>query len=188
MRGGVHCCSVYLKDSEGASETNLQLLQEIAIFLSCLKGPWIIGGDWNMSPQILESTNFTAMVRGVIVAPAAPTCNGAVYDYFVISEGLQPCVAGVARVDDAGLNPHWPARIYLRSDARRHLVRQLVRPRKIPGQLPDGPLPPAPDYTEATPSHVNEYEITRKVREINNVPVQGLEKCWHLQIEIGCSL
>ena len=43
LRGGLHCCSIYLKDSEGASETNMHLLHEAATFLSCLKGPWIIG-------------------------------------------------------------------------------------------------------------------------------------------------
>ena len=103
LRGGLHCCSIYLKDSEGASETNLNLLQEVAIFLSCLRGPWIVGGDWNMSPAVLASTQFLSMVRGVIVAPTAPTCNNSVYDYFVVSEGLLPSVAGVARVDDVGL-------------------------------------------------------------------------------------
>ena len=45
LRGGFHCASIYLKDSEGPSERNLKFLQEVAIFLSCLKGPWIIGGD-----------------------------------------------------------------------------------------------------------------------------------------------
>ena len=37
LRGGIHCCSIYLKDSEGASETNLNLLQEVAAFISCLR-------------------------------------------------------------------------------------------------------------------------------------------------------
>ena len=161
LRGGLHCCLLYLKDSEGASETNLNLLQEVAAFLSCLTGPWIIGGDWNMSPQTLETTNFAAMVRGVIVAPSSPTCNGSTYDYFVVSEGLRPCVAGIARIDDSGLNPHWPVRLYLRSNARRHLVRQLVRPCKVPGVLPCGPKPAAPDYADATPAHVAQQEIDR---------------------------
>ena len=159
LRGGIHCCSVYLKDSVGASETNLNLLQEVATFLSCVKGPWVIGGDWNMSPQLLESTQFLSMVHGVIVAPDSPTCNGSIYDYFVISEGLLPAVAGIARIDDAGLSPHWPTRLYLRSDARRHLVRQLVRPRKVPGLLPCGPTTPVPDYSDATPSSVSQSEV-----------------------------
>ena len=161
LRGGFHCASIYLKDSEGASERNLNLLQEVAIFLSCLKGPWIIGGDWNMAPQVLERTQFVNMVRGVVVAPSAPTCNASVYDYFVVSEGLLPAVAGVARIEDAGLNPHWPVRLYLRGDARKHLVRQLIRPAKIPGVLPHGPSLCPPSYENATPSHVS-HEVIDK--------------------------
>ena len=61
------------------------------------------------------------MIRGVIVAPASPTRNSPIYDVFIVSEGLLPAVPGVARVEDAGLNPHWRARLYLRGDARGHL-------------------------------------------------------------------
>ena len=159
LRGGLHCCSIYLKDSEGASETNLGLLQEVAMFLSCLRGPWIVGGDWNMTPETLSSTRFASAVRGIIIAPESPTCNQSVYDYFLISEGLLPCVAGVSRVDDAGLNPHWPARLYLRTGARRHLVRQLVRPLKVPAVIPHGPVGPGLDYTDARPTSVSQQVV-----------------------------
>ena len=80
VRGGIHLCSIYLKDSVGPSETNLNILQEAATFLSCLTGPWIIGGDWNMSPQTLASTRFPNVVHGMIVAPDLPTCNDSTYD------------------------------------------------------------------------------------------------------------
>ena len=44
MRGGVHLGSVYLRDSEGLSEGNLLILQEIAAVVRQLRGPWILGG------------------------------------------------------------------------------------------------------------------------------------------------
>ena len=94
-----------------------------------------------MPPDMLRSTNWLSMVGGVIVAPSRPTCNGATYDFFVVAEGLVPAVAAVLRIDDAGLYPHWPARLVLSGDARRHWVRRLVRPPRIHATIPHGPLP-----------------------------------------------
>ena len=141
LKGGIHIGSVYLRDSEGLSADNLTILQEVAAVVSQLRGPWVLGGDWNMTPQLLETTNWLRMVQGVVVAPTAPTCNGSTYDFFVVSAGLRPAVAAVQRLDDAGLHPHWPARLLIRGNARRPMVRRLVRPCAVPGVLPHGPLP-----------------------------------------------
>ena len=152
VRGGVHCGSLYLRDSEGLSAENLSILDHVAGTLARIRGPWIIGGDWNITPELLLSTNWLSMVHGTIVAPRAPTCHGAVYDFFVVADGLIPSVAGVSRVDDAGLHPHWPTRLLLRGDARRHLTRQMVRPCKIAAVLPAGPLPQPSTFKDAVPS------------------------------------
>ena len=146
MRGGLHVGAIYLKDSVGLHDENLDVLQMVAGALRSLRGPWLIGGDWNVPPAALLATGWLALVGGVIVAQDAPTCGSNVYDYFVVAQGLLPAVAGILRLEDAGLNPHWPCRLLLRGDARRHKVRQLVRPYAVPGLLPYGPLPePAAD-------------------------------------------
>ena len=44
-KGGIYLLSVYLKDGEGLFETNLFILEQVAIYLKAFKGPWIIGGD-----------------------------------------------------------------------------------------------------------------------------------------------
>ena len=75
------------------------------------------------------------------MAPQAPTCKESSFDYFVVSDSLRHAVAAIQRIDDAGLSPHWPARLLLRGDARRPLIRTLVRPTSVPGVLPAGPLP-----------------------------------------------
>ena len=41
-------------------------------------------------------------------------------------------------------------RIVLRGDARRKLVRSMVRPTKVPGVLPHGPAQPPPSYDSIT--------------------------------------
>jgi len=94
-----------------------------------------------MSPQTLLSSKWPELIGGVIFAPAAVPCNSATFDYFVVSQGLAQAVAEVARLDDAGLNPHFPARLFIKSACRRTLVRKLIRPVRVPGALPAGPLP-----------------------------------------------
>ena len=139
--GGIHCGSVWMKDSQGLSDTNLQLLASLASSIGRLRGPWLLGGDWNMAPSTLQSSGWLSIVDGVVVATALPTCNSSVYDYFVVSRGLLPAVVGIQRIDDAGLCPHWPTRLLLRGDARRFSTRQLVRPEHVQPHLPVGPLP-----------------------------------------------
>ena len=109
IKGGLHLGSLWLRDSEGLSAANLLILQEVAVVLKQISGPWVIGGDWNLTPAVLRSTSWLNMVGGMIVAPNEATCNGSVYDFFVVSKGLAPAVAGVQRLEDAGLVPHWPA-------------------------------------------------------------------------------
>ena len=76
--------NVYLKDGEGLSNTNMYILEQAAICLKALKGPWIAGGDWNLEPHLLVAANWLSMVGGVVHAPDQPTCHGHVYDFFVV--------------------------------------------------------------------------------------------------------
>ena len=46
--------SLYLKDGEGMSPTNLARLGQVHGFIKSLKVPWIILGDFNMGPGTLD--------------------------------------------------------------------------------------------------------------------------------------
>ena len=130
--------SIYLRVNEGLTEANLLILQHAAILIKSLKGPFIIGGDWNLEPHVLEAANWTSMVGGRIHAPSQPTCNANVYDYFVVSVGLKHSVVGVAVIDDAGFYPHMPVRLFLKGRPRAEQARLLVAPRKLPACIPQG--------------------------------------------------
>jgi exonuclease III len=106
VKGGVHCFSVYLKDSEGISDTNADVLTHLTALIAAVRGPWIIGGDWNVSPDTLRKSNWPSIVGGHIHAPLAPTCYNSTYDYFVVSKDINPAVAGVCRLSDGGCVPH----------------------------------------------------------------------------------
>ncbi|CAK0861050.1 unnamed protein product, partial [Prorocentrum cordatum] len=150
MKGGLHLCSIWLFHSRGVSESNLHILAEAAALLGTLSGPWVIAGDWNITPDMLTATGWLDVVKGRIILPAFPTCNGSTYDFFVVSRSIAHAVLGVGRIDDGGFTPHFPTRLYLAGDARRKAVRRLVRPRRVDGELPAGPLlDPAPGDWEA---------------------------------------
>ena len=157
--GGLHCGSVYLCDGVGLNDTNLEMLQEIAGALKVLQGPWVLGGDWNLTPSVLAGSKWLDMIGGMIVAPDAPTCHSSTYDFVVVDRRLHSSVAGVARLNDAGTNPHWPARLFLHSQAQRQLSRQLIRPDKVQGLLPHGPLPDPAVHEVRPPVSVDQDAI-----------------------------
>jgi hypothetical protein len=145
-RGGIHCISVYLRHSEGLSPANMAILEELYAVVKQVKGPWLIAGDWNLTPQVLSGSAWLKMVSGVIFATELPTCHSSTYDFFVVHESLAPAVAGVQRIEDGGLNPHFLSRLLIRGDSRRFAVRKLVKAPKVQGVLPFGPSPTEPAY------------------------------------------
>ena len=56
LRGGFHAVSIWPWPSEAMSERNCNLLQAAAELVLSLRGPRIIGGDWNLNPsQLLDA-------------------------------------------------------------------------------------------------------------------------------------
>ena len=70
VKGGMHCISIYLKDSVGIS-ANLDILLEVAALVKTIDGPWIIGGDFNATPQAMANANWPQVLGGTIIAPCA---------------------------------------------------------------------------------------------------------------------
>jgi exonuclease III len=56
--------SLYLKDGEGMSPTNLLRLGQVHDLVQSLKVPWIILGDFNMSPVTLDQGGFLDLIGG----------------------------------------------------------------------------------------------------------------------------
>ena len=96
-----------------------------------------------MPPEELDISGWPGLVNGVIIHTQAPTCNGKVFDYFIVDKGLYDAnmVAGIVRMTNGGFAPQLPIRLLLLGDGRRKLVRSMKRPTRIPGKLPAGPLP-----------------------------------------------
>jgi hypothetical protein len=75
MRGGLLVLTMYLWHSEGLSQRNLELLWAAGEVIVAHGGPWLLGADFNMSPEELgQAGGWLAKIGGVIQAPAVPTC------------------------------------------------------------------------------------------------------------------
>ena len=68
-------------------------------------------------------------------------------------------------MSDGGCNPHWTARLYLHAAARAKAVRRLIKPDKIPGKLPHGPLKRS-DSLELTPGNAQLGTWYAKARSV----------------------
>ena len=99
----------------------------------------MVAGDWNCTPEQLAETGWIGLVGGCICAPRAPTCNGKVYDYFVVSRCLRQSVHSVVTLVDGGLAPHRPARLFLRAAPRHDKVRCIAGPKGFAARMPLGP-------------------------------------------------
>ena len=78
--------------------TNLRLLTDVGKELHLLGHEWLLGGDWNMTPEQLQETEWLQQAKAsVVLASTAPTCNSKVLDYFVCSAGMAPMVRGAGQ-------------------------------------------------------------------------------------------
>ena len=139
--GGVHLGSIYLVSEVGVTaKCNLDILESVAFTINSLEGGWIVGVDWNCTPEDLLSTGWLKKVNGVICAPRGHTCNGEVYEFFVVAAPLADGVHSVHKISDAGLTPHSPARLIFKGLPRAVMIRQINAPHSILAILPHAPL------------------------------------------------
>eukprot|EP00973_Karenia_brevis_P065680 9128973-Karenia_brevis.AAC.1 len=71
VKGGVDIASVYLIDGEGPSEANAKILDELGEQLLYLNRPFVIGGDWQMTADELDSMGWVQRCGGCIVKPSS---------------------------------------------------------------------------------------------------------------------
>ena len=93
-----------------------------------------------MAPEKLIESGFVRLVKGIVAAPAEPTCNGNTIDYFIVAESLGPSIVAVHKVEDSPFQPHSPVRLLLAAAPRKQLMRVQVKPRKVEAKLPQGCL------------------------------------------------
>ena len=110
VKGGVLVISVYMWHSEGLSSRNRHLLQVIGEIIRYYDRPYILAGDWNMSPEELMAWEGWQSLQGVAVAPGEATMvlgeKESLLDFFVIREVLRPLLGRVYVDHRFATRPH----------------------------------------------------------------------------------
>ncbi|CAK0886714.1 unnamed protein product, partial [Prorocentrum cordatum] len=99
--------SIYLIHSEGLSEGNLKILSTVGEFLASLTCEFVLGGDWNLTPDTLEDSEFDLLLSSQIVFPSSRTCfpskgKASVFDFFLVSRALAKGTKSIQEGDWSG--------------------------------------------------------------------------------------
>lgn len=81
VRGGIHLVTAWPHHTEGPTPRNLDILDELARVIASIKGPWIIGADWNMTPATLAATGWLDFIDGIAIMPDGTTCQSSCIDF-----------------------------------------------------------------------------------------------------------
>ena len=89
-KGGIHAGSCYLTSCNAgiSGPRNLDALQLMAGVLRAVRGPCVIAGNWNCTPDDLKNIGWLELVGAMIVAPNTPTRGAMIIDFFVIAESI----------------------------------------------------------------------------------------------------
>ena len=158
-------CSLYLYVGEGIDGRNCDLLRSVGRLLRTIGQPFIISGDFQVHPQILERSGLAAEFRGVVVRPGQITyASGAAeseIDYFIISECLKPMVVSCYSKRHPSVSKHFVVLLELDGTNRSRRVQSIRKPKRIDACVPVGPVPPPP----VIPASLSTRAIALRARE-----------------------
>eukprot|EP00959_Pyramimonas_sp_CCMP1952_P453158 9467779-Pyramimonas_sp.AAC.1 len=154
LPGGFILASIYLisgNQHKDVEDNNRQIILQCFEQLKRLGRPFIIGGDWNMSPLDLEELNVLNDMPATIAAPFEWTCSagrGRTIDFFVVSKHFKSLITGVRRLEGLSLATHWGVLLELEAGPGAAMEQQIVMPRKFPNDCPLGAPRPPPSYDQ----------------------------------------
>ncbi len=150
--GPVAVYSVYLRDGEGLSRANLELLAEVGRHVERLgpHTPFVIGGDFQMPPHALANAGLASRVHAAIVASGnrRGTCRTgrgkSEIDYFVVEAGLARGIQRTKTVEATCVRTHVPVRLVMHPRLTSAKALVMRKPPALPTQQVYGPVPPPP--------------------------------------------
>ncbi len=105
----------------------------VAERLLALGRPYVLTGDWQVSPAEMQSARFPELIGGQIVAPSAATNlrTGTIIDYFVVADILCADPPRAHVIHGCRFKPHAPVRLDVTLGISRAPVRRLAIPRPL---------------------------------------------------------
>ncbi len=142
-RGGIVNASVY-GISGGGVTAQRRLLNHLIARLMLYGLPFVVGGDWQISPDQLAATGICAVLDADIVRHGVGTnqWSGNELDYFLVSRTLlHDGTWDTEVIDDCAFAPHRLVVFRLKLGTQRAREKRLAQPRLLPVERICGPLP-----------------------------------------------
>ncbi|CAK0837890.1 unnamed protein product, partial [Prorocentrum cordatum] len=179
--GGVVVLSIYLRDGEGLSGSNLDIIWQLVQYLGRLGAEghhWAVMGDWNMEADVLDF-GWIGKLRAQVRQASGQSCRqggGSNIDYFVVSKSLIP-FTGEAPILDVGAHtwPHWPVRSTL-GQVHAQAVQQVIdEPKPLPREAAKPGCARPPWRWGAFARCVNAVTDQQGLRIIWDMLLEGIE-------------
>ena len=127
----------YAHDGAGVRGSNAGRYQRLAGLLWSLQLPWIVIGDFNISPKNLLRSGIPDRLHSRIITAGEDvvTCNlgsGTVIDYIMCSASAVPFIVSVSPVQAVPWKPHIGLEVVLRSTGEQLITRVLEAPGRLP--------------------------------------------------------
>ena len=110
----VNAFSVYMTVGHGMGD-NAAKYSILASWARALPYPWLMVGDWNLDPDVLENSNWLDFAQGLLIRPEGTlvTCSqgaqGSLLDYCVASRSAATLIRSVTALEEvpmeASLSP-----------------------------------------------------------------------------------
>ena len=120
-----------------------QTMEHISSWVNQFGCPWLIGGDYNTTPDDLTQMEWDVLGRGIIHTPPVEKTvtlhNGRMVDYAIMDHSMHCLVQETLPVLDAPCRPHMGIMYKIAARTRHIMVPKFIRPKKIErtGELRD---------------------------------------------------
>ena len=136
---GLVVLSVYMYHTKLASLLNTALIRR-AISVARENGsPWILAGDFNMTPEQLQANwgNLLELAGATIVATSEPPHvpskgESRTIDFAICSSSAYPWDRKIAIDLGVEASPHRAVRITVNAHPKNHLIQEHATPKSIP--------------------------------------------------------
>ena len=128
---------MYLWEGEGLTPRNKRLLFAAGAVAQRHGGPWILGGDFQNTPQDVRRimAKWLEKVGGDVCAPGNLTCRsihgGRTIDFFVVDSRISHGVQGVWCQFDFPSSPHYLVVLRIAATASRTQVLRVITPKSF---------------------------------------------------------
>ncbi|CAK0905478.1 unnamed protein product [Prorocentrum cordatum] len=129
-----------------ANQADREILREIIAFIRVMRMPYILGGDFNMDPSVIEGANILEYMNGTIIVPDIPYTNAVtktMIDYFIVDDRLATSITVEGHLEGPW-SPHYGLTLTLEVEVFTKQIWALERPAPLPRAL--GPARPWADY------------------------------------------